>query len=304
MRLALIYTKNPDNVSALKVLATAAFYGVPLIAVPVQRYSIEDQSITSPLCRCPISGALLYLQVRERDHPHHNEEVIFSVEERQPHFAPPVFGVNAMLRLLYRLSLRPCEVDPRSVASHSPFALSSEEMWMDMAISQVEQPHAEAIESLFLAATAAPNGCLMVEENHVERANHLEQDDEEEKKKSPTRGKASPPSSSTNIDTTSSSSPLPPAPPPSLIRVLEQLEDRLRVQTFLAGERLSLSDISMAFSIHWMYRCFHWRREPDSPFPVPAGVNSRYPSVHRHYRTVLHQPAVEEVLKREGLTVW
>lgn len=305
MHLALIYTKDPDHIAAIKVLATAAFFGVPLLSFPIQWNSIEDRSISSPLCRCPVSGAVLYLQIREKDKDL-QDEMFLSAEERQPCFVPPVFGVNAILRLIYRLSLQPREVDPRS-AIHSPFVLTSEEMWMDMTTSQIEQPHAEAIESLFPPWQSRREAEeASVREKRVEGGGGGVADEKEGEgngKENETRlqGFTDTRITPTNLLVRSTRI----APPESLTKVLEQLEDRLRVQTFLAGERLSLSDISVAFAVHWMYRCFEWERESENGLPVVGGSHCvGYPSVHRHYRTVLHQPSIEKILVEEELRVW
>lgn len=77
-------------------------------------------------------------------------------------------------------------------------------------------------------------------------------------------------------------------------RVLSALEEALTIRTFLVGERLSIADIAVAFSMHWVYRCNHQHSYQYA---------MQYKSVYRHYMTVMAHPKIKVVLSREKALV-
>lgn len=83
-------------------------------------------------------------------------------------------------------------------------------------------------------------------------------------------------------------------PPETLDRVkavLAGLEEVLSVRTFLVGERLSIADIAVAFSIQWVYRCN--RKHGDT-------LAQAYRAVYRHYNTVMRHPKIHAMMRKEG----
>ncbi|EPY38372.1 elongation factor 1-gamma [Angomonas deanei] len=77
-------------------------------------------------------------------------------------------------------------------------------------------------------------------------------------------------------------------------RVLAALEDVLTIRTFLVGERLSLADIAVAFSIQLVYRCNKKHSEE---------LAKKYKAVYRHYNTVMRHPRIKEVMRKAGATL-
>ncbi|AIO01454.1 elongation factor 1-gamma, putative [Leishmania panamensis] len=73
--------------------------------------------------------------------------------------------------------------------------------------------------------------------------------------------------------------------------VLAGLEEVLSVRTFLVGERLSIADVAVAFSIQWVYRCN--RKHGHT-------LAKEYRAVYRHYNTVMRHPKILAVMRREG----
>ncbi|KAK7197880.1 elongation factor 1-gamma [Novymonas esmeraldas] len=73
--------------------------------------------------------------------------------------------------------------------------------------------------------------------------------------------------------------------------VLAGLEEVLGVRTFLVGERLSIADIAVAFSIQWVYRCN--RKHGDT-------LAKEYRAVYRHYNTVMRHPKIHAMMRKEG----
>ncbi|KAG5495124.1 hypothetical protein JKF63_02177 [Porcisia hertigi] len=73
--------------------------------------------------------------------------------------------------------------------------------------------------------------------------------------------------------------------------VLAGLEEVLRVRTFLVGERMSIADVAVAFSIHWVYRCNHEHGYT---------LAKEYRAVYRHYNTVMRHPKIHAVMRKEG----
>lgn len=74
-------------------------------------------------------------------------------------------------------------------------------------------------------------------------------------------------------------------------RVLNALEETLLIRTYLVGERLTIADVAVAFSIHGL---IHANRA------LKASVQRNMHSVLRHYRTVMKHPKVQPILKQEG----
>lgn len=74
--------------------------------------------------------------------------------------------------------------------------------------------------------------------------------------------------------------------------VLTGLENWLETRTFLVGERLTVADIVIAFSMQWMLQ----------PNPEGEAVSKKFKNVFRLYNTVMQQPKIVEVLKAHGST--
>lgn len=70
------------------------------------------------------------------------------------------------------------------------------------------------------------------------------------------------------------------------------LENWLETRTFLVGERLSVADIVVAFSLQWV---FHVNLDGDA-------LSKKFKNAFRLYNTVMQQPKVVEVLKAHGST--
>ncbi|KPA81186.1 putative elongation factor 1-gamma [Leptomonas pyrrhocoris] len=73
--------------------------------------------------------------------------------------------------------------------------------------------------------------------------------------------------------------------------VLAGLEEVLSVRTFLVGERMTIADIAVAFSIQWVYRCN--RKHGDT-------LAKEYRAVYRHYNTVMRSPKIQMMMRKEG----
>lgn len=80
----------------------------------------------------------------------------------------------------------------------------------------------------------------------------------------------------------------------SVRAVLAALEEVLSVRTFLVGERMTIADIAVAFSIQWVYRCN--RKHGDT-------LAKEYRAVYRHYNTVMRHPKIQTVMRKEGATL-
>ncbi|KPI85023.1 putative elongation factor 1-gamma [Leptomonas seymouri] len=76
--------------------------------------------------------------------------------------------------------------------------------------------------------------------------------------------------------------------------VLAGLEEVLSVRTFLVGERMTIADIAVAFSIQWVYRCN--RKHGDT-------LAKDYRAVYRHYNTVMRNPKIQSMMRKEGATL-
>ncbi|KAG5469435.1 hypothetical protein LSCM1_02655 [Leishmania martiniquensis] len=76
--------------------------------------------------------------------------------------------------------------------------------------------------------------------------------------------------------------------------VLAGLEEVLSIRTFLVGERLSIADVAVAFSIHWVYRC---NRKHG------YALAKEYRAVYRHYNTVMRHPKIHATMRKEGATL-
>ncbi|CBZ29957.1 putative elongation factor 1-gamma [Leishmania mexicana MHOM/GT/2001/U1103] len=72
--------------------------------------------------------------------------------------------------------------------------------------------------------------------------------------------------------------------------VLSALEEVLSVRTFLVGERLSIADVAVAFSIHWVYRCNRKHGQT---------LSKEYRAVYRHYNTVMRHPKIHAMMRKE-----
>ncbi|TPP55537.1 Glutathione S-transferase, C-terminal domain family protein [Leishmania donovani] len=73
--------------------------------------------------------------------------------------------------------------------------------------------------------------------------------------------------------------------------VLSALEEVLSVRTFLVGERLSIADVAVAFSIHLVYRCNRKHGQT---------LSKEYRAVYRHYNTVMRHPKIHAMMRKEG----
>ncbi|GET91905.1 elongation factor 1-gamma, putative [Leishmania tarentolae] len=73
--------------------------------------------------------------------------------------------------------------------------------------------------------------------------------------------------------------------------VLSALEEVLSARTFLVGERMSIADVAVAFSIHWVYRCNHRHGQT---------LSRDYRAVYRHYNTVMRHPKIHAMMRKEG----
>lgn len=80
---------------------------------------------------------------------------------------------------------------------------------------------------------------------------------------------------------------------PVLEQVLGALERWLETRTFLVGERMTIADIAIAFSLQWV---FH-----SNPLHGDA-LSKKYKGAYRLYNTVMQQPKTVEVLKSQGAT--
>lgn len=76
--------------------------------------------------------------------------------------------------------------------------------------------------------------------------------------------------------------------------VLAGLEEVLSVRTFLVGERMTIADIAVAFSVQWVYRCN--RKHGDT-------LAKEYRAVYRHYNTVMRNPKIQMMMRKEGATL-
>jgi len=74
--------------------------------------------------------------------------------------------------------------------------------------------------------------------------------------------------------------------------VLGGLESWLENRTYLVGERLTVADIVVAFSVQWLVRAH----------PTAEVEFKKYRNVLRLYNTVMQQPKTVEVLKANGAT--
>ncbi|KAG5510578.1 hypothetical protein JKF63_06875 [Porcisia hertigi] len=85
--------------------------------------------------------------------------------------------------------------------------------------------------------------------------------------------------------------------PESAMAPLEEslagLELWLETRTFLVGERMTVADISVAFSLQWVYRTNVKHGEE---------LTKKYRNAYRLYNTVMQQPKTVEVLKQWGAT--
>ncbi|EPY30890.1 elongation factor 1-gamma [Strigomonas culicis] len=77
-------------------------------------------------------------------------------------------------------------------------------------------------------------------------------------------------------------------------RVMAALDEVLLIRTFLVGERLTLADIAIAFSVHLAYRCNKRYSEE---------LAKRYRHVYRHYNSVMRHPKIKEVMRQAGATL-
>lgn len=87
-----------------------------------------------------------------------------------------------------------------------------------------------------------------------------------------------------------------PAPADAINRLEESLtglELWLETRTFLVGERLTIADISIAFSLQWVYRATGDHGE---------ALSKKFRNVFRLYNTVMQQPKTVEVLASQGAT--
>lgn len=80
----------------------------------------------------------------------------------------------------------------------------------------------------------------------------------------------------------------------SVRTVLSALEEVLSVRTFLVGERMTIADIAVAFSIQLVYRC-NTKHGND--------LATEYPAVYRHYNTVMRNPKIWNTMRKEGATL-
>ena len=74
--------------------------------------------------------------------------------------------------------------------------------------------------------------------------------------------------------------------------VLNGLENWLENRTYLVGERLTVADIVVAFSLQWLVRMH----------PTAEAEFKKYRNALRLYNTVMQQPKTVEVLKANGAT--
>lgn len=79
---------------------------------------------------------------------------------------------------------------------------------------------------------------------------------------------------------------------PRAEEVLGGLDTWLETRTFLVGERMTVADIVVAFSLNWFVRSM----------PGAEGVFKKFRNALRLYNTVMQQPKTVEVLKANGAT--
>lgn len=71
------------------------------------------------------------------------------------------------------------------------------------------------------------------------------------------------------------------------------LENYLETRTFLVGERMTIADISVGFSLQWVFRVNVAHAE---------ALAKKFKNVYRLYNTVMQHPKTLEVLKSQGAT--
>lgn len=212
----LVFNRNPENARAQKILAAAAFIGIPLDV----RYcetnkpstSQDYNNIADPCGQYPI------LEIDE--------------------VGVNLFEANAILRYVARCDKN----DEHHVFGRTPFEASQVDMWVDFAANEIDRANAVYIRATFEEGADVPT-------------------DEDQQ---------------------------------AVERVLAGLEEVLSIRTFLVGERMSIADIAVAFSLQWVYRCNRKNGE---------AMTKKYRAVYRHYNTVMRHPKIKEVMKKENATL-